>query len=341
MDPRRIAVVRLSAIGDVVHGLPLAGSLRRLYPRAKITWIVQPGPAPLLVNHPFVDDTLIYPRHGGPLRILRFLWSVRFRHFDLAVDLQGNLKSGLVLANTLAPRRVGLAREEYREKLGALAAKEHAELSRGPHSVDRTLALCRKLGDLNATADYGLSLTEEELDPARADLAEIPDPAIALSVGSQADVREWTDEGYVAAAGLLAAEGVGVIMLSGPDHAGRCERIAARADVPARAGTTDLRGLLAHLAVLAERGGALIACDSAPVHLAVAVKLPVVTLSGPQDPRRTGPYGFADRAVTAWGNLRCAPCLKRTCALKESPRACMKRIEPAEVARRALALLRG
>ena len=339
MDPRRIAIIRLSAIGDVVHGLPLAASLRRLYPKAKITWIVQPGPAPLLEGHPFVDDLLIYPRRDGWWRISRFLWSVRNRNFDLAVDLQGNLKSGLVLANTQAPRRIGLAKDEYRERLGALAAKEHADTADGPHSVDRTLALCRKLGDADATAEYGLAPTESEIHTARTDLLEVPDPAVAISVGAASDVREWPDEGYVALARSLRARGAGVVVLSGPDHADRCRAIANEAGVPHRAGATDLRGLLAHLAVLEKRGGVLVACDSAPVHLAVAMNLPALTLCGPHDPRRTGPYGFPENTLTAWEGLPCAPCLKRTCSLTDDPRACMKRIEPAEVTRRALALL--
>ncbi len=339
MDPRRIAIVRLSAIGDVVHGLPLAGSLRRLFPAAKITWIVQSGPAPLLEGHPFVDDLMIYPRRDGPARILRFLWAVRSRRFDLAIDLQGNLKSGLVLLNTRAPRRVGLARQDYRERLGALAAREHADPAAGPHAVDRTLALCRKLGETDATAEYGLAPTERETHTARADLSEVADPAVAISVGAASDIREWTDDGYIALARSLRGKGAGVVVLSGPDHADRCARVGDGAGVPSRAGTTDLRGLMAHLAVIRERGGALVACDSAPVHLAVALKLPVLTLSGPQDPRRTGPYEFPNNALTAWEGLPCAPCLKRTCALTGEPAACMKRIEPAEATRRALALL--
>ena len=340
MLPRHIAIIRLSAIGDVVHGLPLAASLRRLHPEAKITWIVQPGPAPLLEGHPCVDDLMLFPRRGGWWRISRFLRSVRKQGFDLALDLQGNLKSGLVLRSTGAPRRVGLAKPEYREGLGAAAATEHAEPAQGPHSVVRTLALCRKLGDTDATVDYALAPAPEEFERAKGDLAKITDPVVAISVGNAADVREWTNEGYVATARGLSEAGAGVVLISGPDHADRCSRLAAEAGVPARAGTTDLRGLLAHLSTVRERGGVLVACDSAPVHLAVAVGLPVLTLSGPQDPRRTGPYGFPQRALTAWDGLPCAPCLKRTCALTADPRACMKRIEPAEVTRRALGLLK-
>ena len=330
--PRRIAIVRLSAIGDVVHGLPLASSLRRLFPRAEITWIVQPGPAPLLQGHPWVDRVRIFPRHGGPLSVVRFLVGLSRIGFDLAVDLQGNLKSGMVLAASRAPVRAGLARREYREAPGALAANLRAAPADGPHSVDRTLALCRLLADYSPEVRYGLSPLPSELEQARADLAAIADPVTAISVGSAEDVREWADADYVGVARALRRRGTSVLVLAGPDHAARGRRIADEAGVESRAGTDSLRGLLARLTVLAERDAAvLIACDSAPIHLAVAVGLRVVALSGPQDPARTGPYGHLDAAITRWEGLPCAPCLKRVCRLREDPRACMTRIRPEDV----------
>jgi len=326
---RRIAIVRLSAIGDVVHGLPLARSLRRLHPGARISWIVQSGPAPLLRGHPWIDRTLLFPRRGGPAAIARFLLALGRERFDLAADLQGNLKSGLVLAATRAPLRFGLARAEYREAPGSLAANRFAPSPAGPHSVDRTLSLARAVGDPAPVAEFGLSPTPAERDDARRDLAAVADPAVAISVGGADDVREWTDEGYVRTARALFARGRGVVVLAGPAHAARARRIAGAAGAVARAGTTDLRGLLAHLAVLAGRpGAALLACDSAPLHLAVAVGLRVVALAGPQDPERTGPWGT--RAIRRWDGLSCAPCRKRVCAHSED-RACMRRIPWEEV----------
>jgi ADP-heptose:LPS heptosyltransferase len=338
--PRRIAIVRLSAIGDVVHGLPLARSLRRLHPDAEITWIVQPDPAPLLTGHPWVDEVRLFPRRSGLGPVVRSLLRISRSRFDLAVDLQGNLKSALVLAATRAPVRLGLARAEYREAVGALAANRRAGRASGPHSVDRTLALARALGDADPEARFGLAPTPAELETAREDLADVSPPVVALSVGGESDVREWTDEGYVAVAKALAGRGASVVVLAGPKHASRGRSIAERAGVAHRAGTDDLRGLLAQLAALAERGSSvLLACDSAPVHLAAAVGLPLVTLSGPQDPRRTGPYGKVRAAVRSWEGLPCAPCRKRRCRLTEDPRACMTRIRPEEVAGRVDGLL--
>jgi ADP-heptose:LPS heptosyltransferase len=247
----------------------------------------------------------------------------------------------VVLAATRASIRLGPARSDYREVLGSVAANRRAGAAEGLHSVDRTLALCRAVGDPRPAAEYGLASRTGELERARSDLGEIPDPLVAFSVGRREDVREWPDEGYLAAVRLLSGSGVRVLLLSGPKHRDRALLLAGRTGATVRAGTTDLRGLLAHLHVLRERRGVLVACDSAPIHLATAVGLPVVALSGPQDPRRTGPYGRTDSAITRWEGLACAPCLKRTCRHREEPRACMRRIGPADVVRRALALLRS
>lgn len=330
----------MSAIGDVVHGMPLARSVREAFPGAVVTWIVQAGPAPLLEHHPWVDRRLIFPRDDGAAKVARFLRGLSIERFDVAIDVQGNYKSGMVLRATGAKRRIGLARSEYREALGAFAATEHAAPATGPHSVDRTLALCRHIGDLSPRAEFGLAPTTAELERARADLAGLGPRAVALSVGSEQDLREWPDDSWIRTAKGLAAEGIDPIVLSGPDHAERGRAIALAAGVAERSGVTDLRGLMADLAALAERPAAvLVACDSAPLHIAVAMDLPVIALSGPQDPARTGPYGQLGRAITAWDGLDCAPCRKRRCKLDEEPRACMIRIEPAVVlgrVRRAL-----
>jgi hypothetical protein len=92
----RLGILRLSAIGDVVHAMPLAMGLRRAYPAARITWVAQAEAAPLLDAHPAVDDVLVYPRRGGPRTWAAFLRALRARRFDATVDPQGNWKSGVV-----------------------------------------------------------------------------------------------------------------------------------------------------------------------------------------------------------------------------------------------------
>ncbi|MGH7162931.1 MAG: glycosyltransferase family 9 protein, partial [Planctomycetota bacterium] len=108
MRVRRLGILRLSAIGDVVHALPLALGLRRAFPGAVITWVVQEDARPLLSGHPAVDDVLVFPRRGGPRAWLDFVRRLRARRFDATVDPQGNAKSGALALLSGAPFRAGL-----------------------------------------------------------------------------------------------------------------------------------------------------------------------------------------------------------------------------------------
>ena len=120
MAIERLGILRLSAIGDVVHAMPLAMGLRRAFPGARISWVAQRSAAPLLVGHPAVDEVLVYPRRGGPRVWLDFLRRLRACRFDATVDPQGNLKSGVVGLLSGAAIRAGLARADCKERVNSL-----------------------------------------------------------------------------------------------------------------------------------------------------------------------------------------------------------------------------
>src|SRR5437588_2058537 len=116
MDPQRIALIKPSALGDVVHALPVLSALRRRFPAAHLTWVVNRAYEPLLAGHPDLDATLAFERSSrntGPLdaalRYGRFLSLLRQQCFDLVIDLQGLFRSGVMALATGAPRRVGLS----------------------------------------------------------------------------------------------------------------------------------------------------------------------------------------------------------------------------------------
>jgi ADP-heptose:LPS heptosyltransferase len=144
--PRRLGILRLSAIGDVVHALPLAMGLRRAFPEARITWVVQAHAAPLLENHPAVDDILVYPRRGGPGVWARFLADLRGRRFDATVDPQGNVKSGVIGLLSGARFRAGLHARDCKERLNALLTNRHGRRPVTPHGVDRAWTAAGPLG---------------------------------------------------------------------------------------------------------------------------------------------------------------------------------------------------
>ncbi len=329
-DPavKRLGIVRLSAIGDVVHAMPLAMALRRRYPEARITWIVEAKAAPLLERHPAVDAVLLFPRREGARGIARFLGELRALRLDATVDPQGNWKSGLVGLLSGAPVRAGLHVRDCREWGNALLTNRHGRRARGPHGVDRAFAAGGPLGVGRGPDEWGLSATAAEKEAwaerCRAAGADPSGPIVAMHLTDPDDARSWFAEPWAETARSLVARGFQVVLNGAAARRPLAEQIAGPG-IFDLTGKDDLRGLLAQLASMAARpGNVLLSPDSGPVHLAVAVGLPVVCLSGPQDPRRTGPRQGV--SLAAWDGLPCAPCLERRCILDPPTRACMRAI---------------
>jgi ADP-heptose:LPS heptosyltransferase len=338
-----IALIKLSSIGDVIHTLPLAMQLKQKFPDARLEWIVQEEPAPLLRNHPGVDGLRIYPRRGGLKAVIAFLGDLyRARKYDLAVDAQGNAKSGLVTCATRAGTRLGFHRKNCREGLNRLATNRVLPYLSSGHVIDHYLALGRELGCGETWPGFGLAFGSEEKSTVRTDLqgwgVSLAAPTACFNIRPQADVREWYADRYAALADRLCQEaGYQVILNAGPAHQEDAARVAERTrseGVINLAGKNDIRELGIQYQLLAEEGRGrnfFFGCDSAPLHLAVAVGLPAVGLYGSQDPARNGPYGGPSLAIEGMPDLPCGYCRKRVCRLKEEDRACMARISVEQV----------
>lgn len=346
-DPRRVLLVRLSSLGDVVCAMPLATELRRRWPKARLLWAIEPDAAPLLAGHASGAEPVVVARTGGlgvRGRSLSLLRSVRP---DLVIDAQGNSKSGAVarVAARGAPV-LGFSKRDVREWSNLAFTTVKAPPSGEIHSVRRGLSLLRALGERIPEGEpvYGLEATDDEEEAGRGALraAGVPDgkPVIVLHPGKERDLRSWTPDGVAALADALRERGRAVV-LEGPDPKRspatrrRFAELAARgvADLTAGVPLRTLVGLLARLARERRERGVphlLVAPDTLLPHLAAALGLPSVLLAGPQDPRRTGPLGGRTEVVDAWEGLPCAPCRKRRCHYDE-PRACMVRIAPAAV----------
>jgi ADP-heptose:LPS heptosyltransferase len=326
---RRLGILRLSAIGDVIHAMPLAMGLRRAFPRAHITWVVQSAAAPLLDRHPAVDETLVYPRRGEIGEILRFvkrLWECRF---DATVDPQGNSKSGVIGLVSGAPVRAGLHLRDCKEWFNALCTNRHARPARGAHGVDRAWCAGAPLGVGHGPDDWGLAARPEEREGWRRRCREAgadPDgPLLAVHLTDPTNARSWFPEPLALTVHAAAREGLQVILNGTAERRDLARKISGPR-IHDLTGRDDLRGLLAQFECMAQReGNLLLSPDSGPVHLAAAVGLRTICLSGPQDPRRTGPRR-GGTIVSAWEGLECAPCLERACILDPPERTCMARI---------------
>lgn len=360
-EPARILIVRLSHLGDVVHALPVYHALRGAFPTARLGWVVQPEFAPLVRGLPGLERTIEFDRRAGARAWLHL--RREFRAFDaqLTVDCQGNTKSGAATWLTRAPRRVGLAAQDWREPFAARALTEHAApvrsrtdraqvdaaRRRGPHALERMLALVEHLAGASAhPARHDAALSEEErTHGVRLAELHLPGPhgdarPVIQQLGDPRDVRSWPLARHMALSRALDEAGVPHLLLSGPGEVQHGDALARELPRTAQrrhwVGQRGLRELAGFFEAAARRGARFLGSDSGPMHLAAACGLPVTLLEGPQSHRRTGPWPLPDAPGSPNAALRspsspdCAPCFARRCQHPAGP-VCMSELLPARV----------
>jgi heptosyltransferase-1 len=336
----RILILRTSALGDVVHALPVLTALRRHLPAARIGWVVEEAMAPVLAGHPDLDDLVIARfrawRHrplspGAAAEIARFVAALRRFRADAVLDLMGNHKGAMTAFASGARRRIGLARRWRREPSSAIWINEPVSLpapaAGAVHAVDRALAVAASLGLPPEPADFGGS----GLFPTTAMPAVDFEPFALLHPGAGWANKRYPPERWGdVARRLRGATGLGTLVTAAAGEEPLASAVVAAAGGAARAvAAPDLPSL----AALIRRARLMLGGDTGPVHLAHALGVPVLALYGPTDPARNGPYGAPDRALSH--PLPCSFCHKRF----EEPKACLLAISPQTVAERAMALL--
>jgi len=347
---RRILLIRLSHLGDVVHALPVFHALRAAHPSAEIAWAVQPEFAGLLEGLPGLARIFRFERRKGVAAWIPFLSGIRGWDPDWAVDAQGNAKSAMATIGSGAKRRTGLHPQDWREPFAARVLTEHAAPTRGevPHAMDRMLSLARFVAPDRELLRADPALSESELEAGRARLASLlgdrDGPVVILHLSAPPDVRAWPVGHFETLARALDEGGDRVLVLSGPQEEEEGRALARQMSGVPRVrhavGQRGLRELAALFAAARDRGGRILCCDTGPMHLAAALALPVVCLAGPQDARRTGPWPLPGGPDALHAVLRapdppaCAPCLARRCTHPEGA-VCMSRIRP-EAALRTL-----
>src|SRR5262245_15613991 len=293
---RRIALIKPSALGDVVHSLPVLTALRRRYPEAHITWVVNRAYEPLLQGHPDLDATLAFDRgaaRAGWLRAAadhgRFLATLRGRRFDLVVDLQGLLRTGLMAAASGASRRVGLstAREGaawfYTDVVGVSDADRL-------HAVERYWLAAAALGAGDFPKTFLVPIPPDARRWAAGALADCPRPWLVLGVGARWLTKRWPPEHFADLARRAHARcGGTAVFVGSADETPPARAVAARLAGP----FLDLTGrtTLPQLAALLAAADVVLANDTGPLHLAAALGRPVVAPYTCTRVARHGPYG--------------------------------------------------
>jgi heptosyltransferase I len=291
--PPRILIVRLSAIGDVIHGIPVLCALREALPDAFIGWVVESTSAALLEGHPALDELIRAPR--GWLKWPREVWRLRQRlhalRFDAAIDLQCLTKSAIAAWLSGAPRRIGKAGEDGRE----FSRWFHNELitAGGDHVIEHYLQMLRPLGI--GTSSVRFDLPEH---PAAARAAEqflrasrlSPRSFAILNPGAGWPSKIWPAERYgELALCLWRAHGLAsVAVWGGGGELRLAERIVAASSGHALLAPPTS---MTELAALCRRAALFVGSDTGPMHLAVAVGTPTISLHGPSRAEWCGAYG--------------------------------------------------
>jgi heptosyltransferase-1 len=279
--PRGILVVRLGAMGDIIHTLPAVVRLKQHHPDSRLTWLVEPRWAPLLEGNPFVDRVMLLHRQS-PAGLWATRRELRTAHYDLAVDFQGLLKSALAGRAARPDRFYGLHESQVRERLAAWFYTDQT-LCRAEHVVDRNLELAAACGG-SALAPAPAIFP---LPPGRPE-GDLPpgDFVLASPLAGWAS-KQWPMDHYRGLAARLRRE-LGVpLVLDGPAGA---DFTAAEAAIPHH---SSLAGLI----YATRRAVAVVGVDSGPLHLAAALSKPGVAIFGPTDPARNGPYGDSLRVL--------------------------------------------
>jgi len=331
----RVLIIKTSALGDIVHALPVLNALRRARADATIGWVVEDVFAPLLVDHPDLDAVVPVRtrpwRRMNPLRSARqigsFVRTLQGFAPDVALDLMGNHKSGMIAALSLADRRIGLHPSRRREALSGLWINEFVTPDPSRHAVDDNLALLQALAIESRPAEFGAA----SLFTRNGAVPRLPSEFVLIHPGAGWGNKRYPAAGWGRVAAAVGAHlGQPILIASGPGEEELADQVVRHSRGAAQA--VHLPSL-ADLAVALRRARLVLAGDTGPMHLAHALGTPTLAVMGPTDPRRHGPYQAPERAVVH--RLPCSFCHRRF----EETKACLLEIRPEEITARALQLL--
>ncbi len=335
---KRVLLVRLSSIGDVIHGLPLLRALKDAVDDVSVDWIIERPSAYLLQNDPDLDRLWVVDRKMWSVKdYIRLFSELKARSYDVAIDVQGLLKSALVARYSGADTIVGFNRDNAREG-SHLFYDVQVNVSRQAHVIQKNLMLLEH--------GLGIDLPEFRWGIAREPEGEssitvwldtvVPKrdrPLVVLNPGGTRTNKIWEGGRFARLARMLGQAGRQVVVVWGPGEETQARQIVEVAGHPSVlcAPSTSLL----ELTVVIRCAGVLVTGDSAPLHIASAVGTPVVALFGPTNPSRNGPFNIRARVVR--GQCRKSPCMRRRCSGAGEP--CMKRITAGTVFGQVEALL--
>ncbi len=328
----KILIVKLSALGDVVQTLPSLSLLKKVFPKSKIDWVVDKRNAEILEKHPYINKILVFSNNTffSLKNFKKFLKDLRSEEYDAVIDYQGLLKSGIIIGLSKAKYKIGFA--NHREGSPIFYNLKLPPYDKNLHAVKRYILLTKKVIEILGKAKE-LNYFEEIPEPIfsseilNKNLKFIQRPYIVFVPSARWETKWWPFSNWERLIEL-------------------CKDLAKKFDIFITGSLleTELKiwaedmekkypyiyslvGKLSlkELVTLIKDSNALVSVDTGPMHIASALKKPVIALFGPTSPDRTGPWAGDFKIIKS--PLSCSPCFKKEC----KDLRCMFEIKPEEV----------
>lgn len=330
-----ILLIKLSAIGDVVHTLPSLAALRKLYPKAHITWVIEEAASDLIIKNPYLDRVIIsYRKHwiaefkkgriySSWKELAFFLRELRNRPYDIVIDFHGLFKSAILVSLSSGNRKLGY---NSLQELSGFFYNEKISEDMTKHAVDRYLDFPRYLGADGFEPEFMIPIDDENRERVHRLLITNnlsgKDRFVSISPNALWKTKLWDEVKFARLCDRINKELKAEIVFTGQEK-DTLDRIQTM--MKGRAVNLGGQTTLRDLAYLYKHSAVVVTTDSGPMHIAAAVGTPTIALFGPTDPKRTGPYGKGHTVIRK--ELPCSPCLLKKC----DSTICMKDITVDEV----------
>ena len=314
---QNILVVKLSAIGDVIHALPVSYAIKESFPDVHLTWVVEPPAYDLLTMDSCVDEIITFHKkefksiggfltNYGPLKR-----QIQRRSYDAVLDLQGLFKSAAIARLAKAPVKLGMCNmRELSDRISRPVIGPHAQ----GHIVERYLDVARALGCRVDQVVFPLAVPEREADLTRRIFSQaggnMGNPYVVFAIGANWPNKRWPIEYFAELSDWLYAQRlIPVIVGGGAVDEQRAAELCAAAEIPPinLVGRTNFKQLTCVL----QHAQLTIGGDTGPVHLSAGVETKTIMVMGPTDANRNGPYGQLENAIEV--ERSCKYCWNRAC----------------------------
>ncbi len=360
-------LIKLSAVGDVIHTIPLLNKLRRRYTVARIDWLVKKPIAELLRHHPAITNVVEFARDDWsmPLRLAPFISYVRLARslreaqYDLVIDVHGQIRTALLTRVTGAPVRIGFDKPRPEvwgasERTFPDEARKHAWQGAREgswlaythhipvptleiHAVDRYLSVGSMLGLGSDPADFSFPIppsSAQAVDLLLDEYGISHDRLVLVAPSTVWETKRWPAASFADVSRRLMNRGYSLAVIGSAREQPVCDEVVRCAP-----GAINLSGKthLGELAELVRRSVLCLTNDSGPMHLAIALGRPVVSIFGPTDPIWIGPYRRESAVLQA--KTSCSPCYLRELSRCRYDHTCMRAVSVDEVIERIEAVL--